>query len=69
VPGEIALTIALDVKLADGAGTADGVLENTGENRLPLPGHVLRHANVDRQQPPEDGATHAVRRGMFTRSC
>jgi hypothetical protein len=69
VPGEIALTVALDVKLADVAGTADGVLIDTGENRLPLPGHVLRHADVDRQQPPDDGAAHAVRRGMFTRSC
>jgi len=69
VPGEIALAVALDVQLADAAGTADGVLEDTGKNRLPLPRHVLRHANVDRQQPPHNGATHAARRGMFTRSC
>ena len=47
VPGEIALTVAVDVELAHAAGTRDGVLEDAGEDRPPLPGHVLRHADVD----------------------
>ena len=47
----IALTVALDVQLADAAGTADRLLEDACENGLPLPSHVLRHADIDRHQP------------------
>src|SRR5207253_1879043 len=50
VPRQIALTVAVDVELARAAGTRDGVLEDAGEDSLPLPGHVLRHADVDGQQ-------------------
>ena len=50
VPGEIALAVAVDVELAHAARARDRVLEDAGEDRLPLPGHVLRHADVDRQQ-------------------
>ena len=52
VPGQIALTIAVNVEPADPAGTGHGVLEDAGEDGLPLPGHVLRQADVDRQQRP-----------------
>jgi hypothetical protein len=68
VSREIALTIALDVQLADAAGADDGVFEDAGENRLPPPVHVLRHADVDRKQPPDDGAMVAVRGKKFMRS-
>ena len=50
VPGEIALAVAVDVEPAHAARAGDGVLEDAGEDGLPLPGHVLRHADVDRQQ-------------------
>ena len=51
VPGEIALTVAVDVEPAHPARAADGLLEDAREHGLPLPGHVLRHADVDRPQP------------------
>ena len=50
VPAEIALPVAVDVELAHPAAAGDRVLEHAGEDRLPLPGNVLRHADVDRQQ-------------------
>ena len=50
VPGQIALTVAVDVEPAHPARAGDGVLEDAREDGLPLPGHVLRHADVDRQQ-------------------
>jgi hypothetical protein len=50
VSGEVALAVAVDVELAHTARTGDGLLEHAGEDRLPLPGHVLRHADVDCQQ-------------------
>ena len=50
VPAEVALPVAVDVELAHPAGAGDRVLEHAGEDRLPLPGNVLRHADVDRQQ-------------------
>ena len=50
MPGEVALPVAVDVEPAHSAGTGDGVLEHAGEDSLPLPGDVLRHADVDRQQ-------------------
>ena len=53
MPPEIALTVAVDIELADAAGTGDRVLEDAGEDGLPLPRHVLRHADIDRQQPPD----------------
>ena len=46
VAGQIALAVTIDVQLAHAARAADGVLEDAGEHRLPLPGHVLRHADV-----------------------
>ena len=50
VPTEIALTVALDVELPDTARTLHRVLEHASEDGLALPGHILRHADVDRQQ-------------------
>ena len=47
VPRQIALTVAFDVELADAAGPLDGIFEDAGEDGPPLPGHVLRHADVD----------------------
>ena len=53
VPRQIALTIAVNVEPADPAGTGHGILEDPGEDGPPLPGHVLRQADVDRQQPAD----------------
>ena len=53
VPRQIALTIAVDVESADPAGTGHGVLEDPCKDGPPLPGHVLRQADVDRQQRPD----------------
>ena len=50
VAGQIALAVAVDVELAHPARAGDRVLEDAGEDGLPLPGHVLRHADVDGQQ-------------------
>lgn len=50
VPRQIALTVAGNVEPADPLGTGHRVLEDAGEDGPPLPGHVLRHADVDRQQ-------------------
>src|SRR5436190_183685 len=50
MPGEVALTVAVDVELAHPARSAHRVLEHAGEDGLPLPGHVLRQADVDGQQ-------------------
>ena len=47
VPGEVALAVAVDVEPAHAARAGDRVLEDAGEDGLPLPGHVLRHADVD----------------------
>ena len=52
VPRQIALTVALDVEPGDAAAAGDRVLEHAGEDGPPLPRDVLRHADVDRQQPP-----------------
>src|SRR3954452_19097464 len=52
VPGEIALSVPLDVELGHPAGTRHGFLEHAGEHGLALPLHVLRQADVDRQQGP-----------------
>jgi hypothetical protein len=54
VPGEIALTIAVEVELPDAAPASDGVFEYAGEDRLSPPLDVLRRADVDRQKPPSD---------------
>ena len=56
VPGEIALPVAVDVELAHPARAADGLLVDAGEDGLALPGHVLRHTDVDRQQGASRGA-------------
>src|SRR4051794_25629886 len=50
VPGTITLAVAVHVELADAASAADGILVDAGEHALPLPRHVLGHADVDRQQ-------------------
>ena len=50
VARQVALAVAVDVELAHAAGAGDRVLEDAGEDGLPLPGHVLRHADVDGQQ-------------------
>jgi hypothetical protein len=50
VPGKIALPVAVDVELAHSTSAAHRVLVDARENRLASPGHVLGHADVDRQQ-------------------
>ena len=50
VPREIALAVAVDVELADAAGTDDRVLEDTREHGLAPPRHLLGQTDVDRQQ-------------------
>ena len=50
VPGGIALTVAVEVEPAHPARTGDGILEHAGEDGPPLPGHVLRQADVHGQQ-------------------
>jgi hypothetical protein len=50
VPPEISLAVAVDVELANAAGARDGILEDAGKDGLPSPEHILRHANVDREQ-------------------
>src|SRR5262249_7126416 len=47
VAAEIALAVAVDVEPSHPARPVDGVLEHAGEDGPPLPGHVLRHADVD----------------------
>ena len=41
VPGEVTLSVAVDVELAHPARAGDRVLEDAGEDGLPLPRHVL----------------------------
>jgi hypothetical protein len=50
VPGQVALTVAVDVELAHAARSGDRFLEHAGEDGLPTPGHVLRQADVDGHQ-------------------
>ena len=57
VPAEVALSVPVDVEPAHSARSGYGVLEDAGEHGLALPRHVLRHADVDRQQ----GAGRAAR--------
>jgi hypothetical protein len=57
--GEITLTVPVHVQLADPATTRHGILENPGVDGLALPGHVLRHADIDRQQDAH--RAHTVR--------
>ena len=66
VPGEIALPVAVDVELAHTARAGDSLLEDAGEDGLPLPWHVFRLADVDRQQLA-DG--RARRSSVERRSC
>jgi hypothetical protein len=52
VAGEVTLAVALHVEPADATGAADGLLEDAREHGPALPRHLLRHADVDRQQGP-----------------
>ncbi len=53
VPGQIALTVAVNIERADPAGTGHRVLEDPRKDSPPLPCHVLRQADVDGQQCPD----------------
>src|SRR4051794_16825404 len=53
MPGQIALTVAVEVELAGPSTTGDGLLEHAGEDGSPLPRHVFRRSHVDREQPPD----------------
>src|SRR3954452_15813975 len=53
MPAEIALAVAVDVELPRPARAGHGILEYPREDGLPLPGHVLRHADVDGYQRPD----------------
>ena len=57
MPRQIALTVALDVQLADSAVTADAVLEDAGIDVLPLPAHVLGMPTLTDTNVPTDRAT------------
>src|SRR5262249_35813947 len=59
VAGAIALTVALDVQRADVPRAGDGVFVDARDDRLPLPGHLLRHADVDRKQGADRPRRHA----------
>jgi hypothetical protein len=48
--GKVALAVSVDVQLAHPTRAGDGLLEHAREDRLPLPGDVLRHADVDGRQ-------------------
>ena len=50
VTRKIALPVAVDVEPPHAARAGDGALEDAGEDRLPLPGHLLRLPDVDRHQ-------------------
>jgi hypothetical protein len=50
VSREIALAVAVHVEPAYAARTADRMLEDAREHGLALPGHLLGHPDVDRQQ-------------------
>ena len=50
VAGQVALAVTLDVELPDMARARHGVLEDSGEDGLPLPPHILRHADVHRDE-------------------
>ena len=47
VARQIALAVTVHVQLAHAARAGDGVLEDPCKDGLPLPGHVLRHADVN----------------------
>ena len=47
---EISLTVAVDVEPAHASKAGDGFLEDTGEDRSPLPRHVSRLAHVDGEE-------------------
>jgi hypothetical protein len=55
VPGQVALSVAVDVELAYAPRPTDGVLEYAREDRFPLPGHILRQPDVDRHQDARVG--------------
>ena len=46
----MSLTVAVDVELTHAPRSGDRVLEHGGQDGLPTPGHVLRHADVAGQQ-------------------
>ncbi|HZT15740.1 MAG TPA: hypothetical protein VFA19_07295 [Gaiellaceae bacterium] len=56
VSGEVALSVAVDVESAHAPGTTHRVLEDACEDRLPLPRHVLRQADVDRHESARLGS-------------
>ena len=57
VARQIALAVTVHVQLAHAARAGDGVLEDPCKDGLPLPGHVLRHADVhgDERANPMSG--------------
>src|SRR4051794_16494141 len=59
VTAQIPLAVPVDVELAHAARSGDGVLEDSREDRLALPPHVLWHADVDRQQSADHGRTRS----------
>ena len=61
VPAEIALAVAVDVEPAHAARAGDGILEDAREHGPPLPGHVLRQADVDRHQDARGARSGFVR--------
>ena len=61
----VALAVAVDVEAADHLRAGHGLFPDSGVDGLALPGHVLRHPDVDRQQHrgpvPSPGNTASCR--------
>src|SRR5262249_47825247 len=69
VAGAVALSVAVDVQRGDVSRPGHGILVDTGEDRLSAPGHVLRHADIDRQQSAGVARAHASAVSPSSRSC
>src|SRR6266567_2558503 len=71
VARQIALPVAVDVEAADYRRAVHRVLPRTGVDGLALPGHILRQADVHRQQHGRDRHAcprEAISSGVSSRS-
>ena len=51
MPGQVALSVAVDVEATDHPPFRDGVLPDPGADRPSLPLHVSWHTDIDRHEP------------------
>src|SRR6185436_4917625 len=56
MPGQVALSVTVDVEPPCGSGTLDRVLPHAGVHGAALPGHIARQTNIDREQRSDAGA-------------